>query len=145
MPRKRGRKKCTTPEIAKGTTTQLWRAVYKSDQYRKFKAAVRKKGAYKCSSCGSKGSVKNRLHVHHTKPKAKQKFLKYLFDTEKAKVLCHLCHIEEHKEMKKLHPEYDTMLGVSEEELVILLKDLTFDYYQKKRFRPKKYKRRKKC
>lgn len=131
MPRK-GKVKHYNPIINKGTTTQLWRSVYKSDQYREFKLAVRKAHDNECKYCFTKGSFKNKLSVHHHKPKAKAAFFKLMFNPRNAVVLCNGCHVAEHRKIKHIHPEYETMKPVTTESLIELLKDLTFNYYHKK-------------
>jgi len=115
---------------SKANITNLWRAVYKSDQYRAFKAAVRKKHGYICQVCKQKGTRKNRLHVHHIRPKACH--LDSIFDIDNGMLLCQVHHIEEHRRMKEVG-EFKDVPHVEYQVLTEFINTLSFDFYSKRR------------
>jgi 5-methylcytosine-specific restriction endonuclease McrA len=124
----------------KGETTALWSSIYKSDQYRRFKAKVKKRDDYKCRHCHCEKQKKNRIHVHHDKPKAK--FLHLTLEPDNAFLLCASCHIEEHKRLAIEHPEWKKLPNATAPELTELLSTLTFNYYNKRRTKKRPAKRR---
>ena len=127
------------------TSTELWHLIQQTDQYRSFRLQVRKRAKYKCECCGTKGNRKNRLHVHHTKPKSWDKYFKYVFAVRHAVLLCMKCHIEEHRRMKAADPDYNNHKKVSTRRLKNLLAKCTFNFRdnKRKRYYNKKRRRRK--
>ena len=89
------------------TSTQLWHKIQLTDEYKAFKREVRKRDGYVCTDCGCKSSRKNRLHVHHKGPKSQDRYFKDVINPRRAVLLCMLCHIAEHKQMKILDPDYN--------------------------------------
>jgi 5-methylcytosine-specific restriction endonuclease McrA len=125
----------------KSVLSLLWASVKTSDQYRKFKAAVRKRDGYKCTECGSGRNRKNPLHVHHIARKCQH--LDKIFDVDNGILLCRDHHIAEHRRMKAEGIDSETP-HATEKELQKLVGDLTFKYRSKRRsYRSKKTKSRK--
>ena len=59
--------------------------------YKKWKQKIFEEQGYYCQKCFSP----NEIQIHHILKKSKYPALKY--DTENGFVLCHKCHVEEHK------------------------------------------------
>lgn len=114
----------------------LWRLVYKSDEYKKWKREVRRKCHYECQHCGisKKQKPRIRLESHHIKPKAQ--FLHLIFQVSNGILLCKPCHIKEHKAMQKDPEAYN----YDNQSLYQLVSTLTFTRYRRRkpRYRRKK-------
>lgn len=117
-----------------------WSVIVKSDEYRAWKAAVRKKHNYRCAVCGkSKKEHRNiRFDCHHIKPKCK--FPNDFLKVENGVYLCQEHHIAAHKKMKEDFPEYDSMPKASASFLWKMVKQLNFKTYNRKRYRRRKTK-----
>ena len=122
---------------------KLWNKVKSSDQYHKWKLAVRKKCNYKCQSCGllKKTNRKVRFDCHHIKPKAL--FVRSIFSLNNGVLLCQACHIEAHKVMLVEFPHYSTKKTASDAYLNKLIARLTFKKLTTRRRGNNKKKRRK--
>jgi 5-methylcytosine-specific restriction endonuclease McrA len=59
-----------------------------------YKQVVRERDRV-CVHCGSKGSKKNPLTVHHKKPRCRFPLLSH--DANNCELLCTICHRKEHK------------------------------------------------
>ena len=126
----------------------LWAEIYKSDQYKEFKRDVRKRDNYTCQKCNSRGTVnrKNRLHVHHKKPKGIAEFFEFVFIPENGIVLCNKCHIQEHRDMAEKEKGLPDKPHTSKEQLLGLIATLTFkirDSYTKRRRKRYAYRNKK--
>lgn len=111
-------------------TSQLWRLVYVSDQYRLFRRTVRKKFKYTCNACHKPASRNKKIHVHHLFPKAK--FPQFTFDVSKAELLCRKCHLAAHDQIRAEHPEYSDLPSATPKILIQFIHCLTFQFYAKK-------------
>jgi len=121
------------------STQQAWAIVAKSDEYKKWKAAVRKLFGYQCQHCGqNRYDKKNRLECHHIKPKSI--YRRSIFKVENALLLCKKCHIEEHKKMRIEHPEYNDKTNLSLGTLKDLIKKLHFKQLNRRRYTKRKRK-----
>jgi len=121
-----------------------WKIIVKSDEYRKWKSAVKRKCEYKCVVCGKhkKEHRKLRFDCHHIKPK-------HLFPLDMLKpdngvLMCMEHHIIAHKEMQDQHPEYNDLNKVSSSFLWKMVKNLHFTAYKRRRYRKRKTIRSKK-
>lgn len=93
-----GRTGDKNPRYVDGSSPERQR-MYAQGEGKDFIRSILKRDGYKCARCGAEKSGKKSLHVHHIKPWAGNKKLR--FDMSNAVTLCRTCHSWVHSKENK--------------------------------------------